>query len=105
VDPPLGGYVDLAVDLPAGIAAIWLLGLAEDAPNVQASPFRFYFDLAAFVQVPSVFTLQERVRIPVPSHPSLRGKAFYAQPVQAPFAGQPNIPLAMPIGGGFTIGG
>lgn len=103
-DPPLGGFVDLNYDLPAGIAAIWLLGVAHDNPNVFANPFRFYVDLSLYVQLPGVVTNQGRVRINVPMNMSLRGRTFYAQPVQAPISGQPFVPgIFLPVGGAFGV--
>lgn len=103
-DPPLGGFVDLSADLPAGIAAIWLLGIAADNPNVFANPHRFYLDLTAYVQLPAVVLSQGRVRVAVPMNMSLRGRTFYAQPVQAPINGQPFVPgIFLPIGGAFGI--
>lgn len=103
-DPPLGGFVDLNHDLPAGIAAIWLLGVADSNPNVFANPFRFYLDLTAYVQLPGVVINQGHVRISVPMNMSLRGRAFYAQPVQAPINGQPFVPTPfLPVGGGFGV--
>ncbi len=105
IDPPLGGFVDLSVDLPAGIAALWILGVADANPNVFASPFRFYFDLTSFVTLPGIATGQARTRVPVPMNMSLRGRGFYGQPVQAPIASQPFVPpLFLPIGGSFEIG-
>jgi hypothetical protein len=99
-DPPIGGFVDLTVDLHPGTAAVWLIGLAEPRPATTNYPFRWYLSLTAYAVVPQVVMLRDRIRLPIPNDASLRGAEFFAQPIMGPVQSQSWVPsLTLPIGG------
>lgn len=99
LDPPLGTYIDLQVDLHPGTAAVWMLGGVAASPITSAAPFRFYFDLTTAVALPALQQLTSRIRLPIPSTPQLRGASFYLQPVQVTTLGQSLVPpLFLPTG-------
>lgn len=99
IDPPVGTYTDLTLDLHAGTAAVWMLGLIEDSPITTGTPFRFYVDLTSVIVLPGLHQLHSRVRLPIPAVNSLRRSVFYLQPVQVPLQGQSGVPtLFLPVG-------
>jgi hypothetical protein len=111
IDPPLGGFVDFQVDLHPGTAVFWMLNTSRSRPRTTNDPFRFYlagFELnePAPFWLPGIYVLRDRLRIPVPNDPALRGLELYGQPVLVGTMQQPYIPpFSLPIGGRFVIGG
>ena len=101
-DPPLGGQVDLSLDLQPDTAAAWMLGLAEPSPNI-ALPQPRYMSFLVTIGIPGPFTAQSTLRLVIPNVSSLQGVELYGQPVVFPIAGQPNVPLSFPRGGRFVI--
>jgi hypothetical protein len=103
-DPPAGTYVDLAVDLQPGTAAGWLLSTAIADPITTAMPFRYYLDMTAPLVLPGLHVFASRVRMPIPAVNALRGRAFYAQPVQVTTQVQPVLPtVLLPVGGPIVV--
>lgn len=101
-NPPLGGQVDLSLDLQPNTAAAWLLGLAEASPNILLPQPR-YMSFLVTLGIPGPFTAQSTLRIVIPNDPSIQGVELYGQPVVFPTAGQPYVPLSLPRGGRFVI--
>lgn len=105
-NPPLGGYVDLTMDLQHGTAGVWLLGLGDPRPKTTNYPFRFYLDLSNVLFLPGVYMHRSTLRVPVPTDTAFKGVEVYAQPVVVPTMGQAWMPpIMMPIGGRIEIGG
>ena len=103
-DPRIGTFTDLQLDLEPGTTAAWLVGLSAVAPNTSNRPFRFYVRLDAFVTLPGLWVLQQRVRLPIPADLSLVGVELYAQPVAVPAQPQAGWPsLWLPRGGRFVV--
>jgi hypothetical protein len=90
--PRLGSHVDLALQLPPGMAGVWLLGLANPTPLYTEEPWRFYAYRETVLSLPGVHVALSTLRLTVPPMPRLAGVAFYLQPVTFPFLGQAHVP-------------
>ncbi|MEM7203300.1 MAG: hypothetical protein AAF628_23760 [Planctomycetota bacterium] len=102
-DPPIGGSVDLAVDLQPQTAAAWLVGTSLLGPQ-EALGARFYFDITGAVALPGLFVHAQILRLAIPDVPALVGTELYAQPVVVPNGGQPFVPpWALPAGDRIAI--
>jgi hypothetical protein len=99
IDPPVGTYTDLTVDLHPGTVVVWALGLLEPSPVTSSAPFRFYLDLNTIIALPGTHQLTSRVRLNIPAVNALRRSTFYLQPVQVATQGQAGVPsLYLPVG-------
>jgi hypothetical protein len=103
-DPPAGGFVDFVIDYQPGMGAVWMLSTSEERPSTTNFPFRFYLKLNPLIFVPGLYTLNDRVRLPIPNDATLVGAELYAQPINLPLQGQSWVPgPTLPRGGFFVI--
>ena len=101
--PQLGGFVDLVLELPPGMAGVWHFGLGDTQPLLTEEPWRFYALRQTLVQLPGVSIFRTTLRLPIPVVRSIVGVEFYAQPVTVPFLGQAHVPaMNLPRGAYLT---
>lgn len=86
-DVLVGGSVQLNIDLPPGLIAVFALGFTDPTPTLLAPPLHFYFDTASYVMVPGAYLLQQGFTWPVPNGLTFVGIDLVAHAAVLPLAG------------------
>lgn len=102
-DVLLGGMTQFAVDLPAGLAGLFVFGFTAQAPVLGPLPFHVYVDPAAYVILGGVYRFQQAFAWQVPSSPYFVGLDFTVQLLVLPDPGVQAPWLQLPPGGRFVL--
>lgn len=95
-DVTVGGSVQLNVDLPPGLIAVFALGFTDPTPTLLAPPYHFYFDTASYVMVPGAYLLQQGFTWSVPNGLTFVGIDLVAHAAVLPLAGMQAPWLQLP---------
>ncbi|MBI5852934.1 MAG: hypothetical protein HZB39_18140 [Planctomycetes bacterium] len=99
----VGGSVTLAVDLPAGLAGYFLLGLTDPAPVLAPQPLHVYTQPSLTLTMPGVYRAQQSFALPIPNQPWLAGLEFTAQVAVIPDPGMIAPWIQLPPGRRFVL--